>query len=289
MRTMEAVYAIGQRFAQRLPDAAERMWSITKIEPPEMRFAPNRIVLTAERNGATMLRFAPVLSQELMDGVMRWDGEPEPPSAPERHAPTDVAFGDLIALMTSVQLRKFKTRCAYASVMLQAEGVGLSWKDKAFCALVDETFLERQRAWLEGVKANPEEPPVPIEAKAPSCFSVDRWFRAVRKNQGDPSILALEVLATQTRAYRRPEERRLLEAFLASKQARRVEFTASSLTSEFARLVKKTDPLRLDEAIDALRKKAELVARQNKERSAKQPMNRRKPMASTKTQRPAAA
>lgn len=289
MRTMESVYAIGQRFAQRLPDAVERMWSITKIEPPEMRFAPNRIVLTAERNGATMLRFAPVLSQELMDGVMRWDGEPEPPSAPKGHSPTDVAFGDLIALMTRVQLRKFKTRCAYASVMLQAEGVGLSWKDKSFCALVDETFLDRQTAWLEGVKANPEEPSVPIEAKAPSCFSVDRWFRAVRKNQGDLSILAVEVLATQTRAYRRPEERRLLEAFLASKQARRVKYTASSLTREFGRLVKKTDPLRLDEVIDELRKKAELVARQNKERSAKRPLKRRKPMAAPKTQRPAEA
>lgn len=267
MRVRRCVFEVGQRFAQRIPDAADRFWVLTECRLPPTMQSPTVFQLKAERGQATMLRTLPALANDLYTGELRCDDEAQ--STEDLREP---AFNEVVARMTKRQMLKFNMQCAYVTTVLAAENVGASWKDPEFCRLVQTIFEARRTAWEAralATKGTDDEPLEKIEDAPPSKYSVDRWARAVRIANGNLAVLATDALATQTRQPRKPEERKLLQAYIAAKLTPPVKQTAANLHKGIKRLLKKTDPLRFDEEVEKLWAEAREAERENRRRRSK--------------------
>lgn len=269
MQTFRFNPAIGQRYVHRQEGTEDRIWTLSEIPTPLTIALPVRLTFIEELTQRVFHRSTAHLAQDILDGHLR-DQQVSPQ---QRDGRGPIALSNLLATMKPNQLRTYKTRVSYV-LALDRAGVGQSYKSLEFVRVIEALHLQRMEAWMAQAAENPGKSIEPIESKAPAPTTVYRWFLRYRKAGYDLHVLALSVLVTRTRKPRKPKEKALLAAFLASRMAFVERETVKQMTADFNRLVAKTDPLHIDALIDQLHAQAVETAQANKRaRSGKTSMS----------------
>lgn len=261
--------SIGQRYVYRQEGAPDSIWTLTAIGRPLTIAQLAWLTFTEELTQRVFRRSAAHLAQDILDGHLR-DLQASPLPTTGRGT---VALSNLLATMKPNQLRTYKTRVSYV-LELDRACVGQSHKSLEFVRVIETFHRQRMDAWMAQAAENPGKNIEPIESEAPAPTTVYRWFLRYRKAGNDLYVLALSVLVARTRTPRKPKEKALLAAFLASRMAFVERETVAQMTADFNRLLAKTDPLHIDTLIDQLHAQAVETAQANKRaRSGKTSMS----------------
>lgn len=247
--------SLGQRYVVFSEGGPSETEVVTQLIPALTVFEAPSLELRSEQRLSRRKITYVALAAAIAAGTMR------PSDAAAAEASTSsVSLQDLVARMSEGQRWAFTDRVAYV-LAVEGANVGLSWKSKDFRTTVLATFTARQAAGLKALLSNSKARPVP--EKPPSAFSVDRWFRLYRARGRDLRVLAQEVLATHFRRERRPDEKRLLRAFLLARTAEIGVTPSSQLTRDFNLFARSVAPDAIDKTIDDLHQQALRAAERN--------------------------
>lgn len=260
MRTFKFNPAIGLRYVHRQSGTSDTIWTLTAMAAPLTMADPVTWTLTEELTQKVFRRSPARLAQDILEGNLR-----EVQALTQSNADAaPVALNELLATMSRKQLNNFKMKASYVLTLARAN-VGLSHKSPEFVSIIKNLHAARMNAWTSQVAENPgQAPTTSIEAKAPAPTSVYRWYLRYRKAGDDLKVLALSYLATRTRTSRKPKQRALLSAFMASRMALVERDSVAKMTVDFNRLVQETDVLKTDALIEQLYAQANATAHANK-------------------------
>lgn len=259
MRTFRLNPSIGLRYVHRQSGIADTIWTLTSMTAPLTMAEPVNWLFTEELTQNVFRRGTANLAQDILEGNLR-----EVQALAQSNCDAaPVALNSLLATMSREQLNVFKMRASYVLALARAN-VGQSHKSLQFVSVIENLHTARMNAWTSQVAENPGQvATASIEAKAPAPTSVYRWYLRYRKAGNDLQVLALSYLATRTRTPRKPEEKALLAAYMASRMAFVERDSVAKMTTDFNRLVQETDVLKTDVLIEQLYAQANATAHAN--------------------------
>jgi hypothetical protein len=248
------------RYVHRQSGTADTIWTLTSMTAPLTMAEPVHWTFTEELTQKVFRRSTANLAQDILEGNMR-----EVQMLAQSNADTaPVALNSLLATMSRKQVNDFKMKASYVLALARAN-VGQSHKSLEFVNVIENLHAARMNAWESQVVENPgQATTVTIEAKAPAPTSVYRWYLRYRKAGDDLQVLALSNLATRTRTPRKPEQKALLAAFMASRMAFVERDSVAKMTVDFNRLVQDTNVHNTDVLIEQLYAQANATAYANK-------------------------
>lgn len=261
--------SLGQRFIWRQPGESDDIVFVRSIAPPVTVHDIAQIELASESKPLRFKKSVVAMAWEVVTRCLT------PVEVDLMPASKVISVANLIERMSRLQLGHFKQRVAYVIAVSSAD-CGLSHKSADFAKVVQATHIARLTSATRDCALRGE--PIPeIELTPPSIHSVDRWFRRYRLAANDLRVLAQEVLVQAHRQPRKPDEMRVLRAFLTARRASVGRTSTAQLARDFNEFYLTVDPRHIDTVIDSLYEQARKTAEANKVlRTSKKGLTKRK-------------